>query len=215
MKYKGILFDLDGTLVDTLEDLTDAMNWALRQLNLPTHTAESCRQMIGYGTHEFARRALPPGREDLTETLRTLMMQYYDQHCLQKSRPYDGFDKVLPVLKQKGIRLAVISNKNHPQTVKIVEYYFGKGTFDFICGMSDHFQPKPAPDMALAALEALSLEPQQAVLIGDSDIDVFTAQAAGLEAIGAGWGFRSPEVLRQAGARQILTHPTEILELVC
>jgi len=81
--------------------------------------------------------------------------------------------------------------------------------------MSDHFQPKPAPDMALAALKALSLEPQQAVLIGDSDIDVFTAQAAGLEAIGAGWGFRSPEVLRQAGARQILTHPTEILELVC
>lgn len=214
MKYKGILFDLDGTLVDTLEDLTDAMNWALQQIGLPTHTPQVCREMIGYGTREFARRALPAGQEHLTERLQSLMLKYYHLHCLEKTRPYDGLQEVLPCLKQQGVQLGVISNKNHPQTVKIVEYYFGPNTFDFICGMSDGFRPKPAPDMALAALKALSLTPPQTLLVGDSDIDILTAHAAGIESVGVSWGFRSIERLKEAGAARILNHPREILTLL-
>lgn len=213
MKYKGILFDLDGTLVDTLDDLTGAMNWALRRLNLPTHTADACRQMIGYGTYEFARRALPPEHKQLTEPLLDLMMQYYHVHSLDKTRPYDGIREILPVLREKGIRLAVISNKNHPQTVNIVEYFFGKNTFDVIVGMSDPFRPKPAPDMALFALKELSLAPHETILVGDSDIDIQTAQAAGIEPIGVSWGFRSTQVLKEAGARRIVSHPGQILEM--
>jgi len=214
MKYKGILFDLDGTLVDTLEDLTDAMNWGLQQLGLPTHTTQACREMIGYGTREFARRALPTGQEHLTELLQALMLEYYHHHCLEKTRPYEGLQEVLPRLKQQGMQLAVISNKNHPQTVKIVEYYFGPHTFDFICGMSDSFRPKPAPDMAQAALKALSLTPPQVLLVGDSDMDILTARAAGIEPIGVSWGFRSVERLKEAGAWRIFNHPQEILTLL-
>ncbi len=214
MKYKGILFDLDGTLVDTLEDLTDAMNWALRQLGLPTHAPQACREMIGYGTREFARRALPAGQEHLTERLQSWMLKYYHHHCLEKTRPYDGLHEVLSRLKQEGVRLAVISNKNHPQTVKIVEYYFGPNTFDFICGMSDGFRPKPAPDMALAVLKALSLTPPQTLLVGDSDMDILTAHAAGIEPVGVSWGFRPVERLKEAGAARILNHPQEILTLL-
>lgn len=214
MKDRGIFFDLDGTLVDTLEDLTDAMNWALQQLGFPPHTPQACREMIGYGTREFARRALPAGREDLTERLQSLMLEYYHHHCLEKTYPYEGLQEVLLRLKQEGVRLAVISNKNHPQTVKIVEYYFGPNTFDFICGMSEGFCPKPAPDMALAALKALSLTPPQVLLVGDSDMDILTARAAGIEPIGVSWGFRPLERLKEAGAARILNQPQEILTLL-
>lgn len=214
MKYKGILFDLDGTLADTLEDLTDAMNEALRQLNLPAHTLEECRQMIGYGTQEFARRALPAGQEHLTEQLLARMIQFYQVHCLDKTRPYEGVSEVLPILKKKGLRLGVISNKNHPQTVKIVEHFFGKTTFDVILGMSDSFRPKPSPDMVLAALKRLSLAAPETILVGDSDIDVLTARSAGVEVVGVGWGFRSVQVLQEAGAKRIIQHPKDIVELL-
>lgn len=214
MRYKAILFDLDGTLVDTLADLTEAMNQSLRQMGLPVHPAEACRQMIGYGNEEFARRALPAGREDLTGQLRALMLGYYDLHCLEKTRPYDGLDQVLPALKRKGLRMAVISNKNHAQTVKVAEHFFGRGTFDFICGMSDSRRAKPDPDMAFAALAALAVRPEEAILLGDSDIDILTARAAGMDAAGARWGYRPVEVLRNAGAKRILSQPNEILDLV-
>ncbi|HPY78050.1 MAG TPA: HAD-IA family hydrolase [Anaerohalosphaeraceae bacterium] len=214
MRYKAILFDLDGTLVDTLADLTEAMNYALRQLGLPVHTAQACREMVGFGNHEFARRALPAGREDLADLLRNQMIEYYDLHCLDKTRPYEGFEEILPVLKSKGTLMAVVSNKNHLQTVKIAEHYFGRETFDFICGMSDSHRAKPDPDMALAALKTLAVPAAETIFLGDSDIDIQTARAAGIEPVGAAWGFRSPEVLRKAGAEKILIQPEEILKIL-
>lgn len=142
------------------------------------------------------------------------MIGYYDLHCLEKTRPYDGLEQVLPVLKRKGVKLAVISNKNHVQTIKVAEHFFGRGTFDFICGMSEARRAKPDPDMALAAVAALEVRPEEAILLGDSDIDILTALAAGIDAAGAGWGYRSIEVLRNAGAGRILSRPGEILGIL-
>lgn len=214
MKYDAILFDLDGTLVDSLADLTDAMNCALARLGLPPHTPGACRRMIGYGTLEFVRRALPPGRQNRAETLRTSLLQFYDDRCLHKSRPYPGIPQLLPALKQKGLRLAVISNKNHPQTAKIVTHFFGREIFDFICGMTDGRRPKPDPDMAAAALSAVSADPARTLLVGDSDIDIQTAHAAGIDAAAAEWGYRDLQTLKAANPKYLISNPDQILDLI-
>ena len=214
MKYQAVLFDLDGTLTDTLADLTKAMNAGLRELGKPLRTAEECRRMIGYGVREFARRALPPEDEGLTDMLKTFMVRYYDEHCLEDTRPYPGIPEVLQELRQKEIPTGVISNKNHPQTVKIVRHFFGEDTFQVVCGMMDSIPPKPHPGLLLRALETLSAEPARALYVGDSDIDILTARAAGTEVLGVTWGYRSEEVLRKAGADKVISHPAQIMDLV-
>jgi phosphoglycolate phosphatase len=211
MKYKAVIFDLDGTLVDTLDDLTEAMNQALAYLGQPVRTRDECRDMIGRGLPEFARSALPPEADHLKDALVRKMKEIYLGICLNQTKPYDGIRDVLLACQQKGIRLGVLSNKAHDLTVRISEHYFGKETFCQILGQKENVKAKPDPEPVFLLLEKLALKPAEVLYIGDSEVDVQTAHNANIDCIAAGWGFRSIDILRQAGAKTIIDRPVKLL----
>jgi phosphoglycolate phosphatase len=212
MKYKAIFFDLDGTLVDTLDDLTEAMNQALAGLGQPVRSRDECRQLIGQGLAEFARLALPENAAGLQDALLRKMKAVYGEICLNKTYPYAGIGEVLSACRKEGLRLAVLSNKEHRLTVRIAEHYFGRGVFDEILGQKDGVKTKPDPKPILLLLEKMELEPGDVLYVGDSEVDVQTARSARLDFIAAGWGFRSVEHLRRAGAKKIIHQPLELLD---
>jgi phosphoglycolate phosphatase len=212
MNYKAIIFDLDGTLVDTLDDLTEAMNQALGHLGQPVRTRYECRDMIGRGLPEFAKSALPPEACHLKEPLLRKMREIYLGICLNQTKPYDGISEVLTACQKQQIRLGVLSNKAHDLTVRISEHYFGKETFCQILGQKENIKPKPDPEPVFLLLEKMALKPAEVLYIGDSEVDVQTAHNAGVDCIAAGWGFRSIEVLRQAGAKIIIHQPLELMD---
>jgi phosphoglycolate phosphatase len=211
MNYKAIIFDLDGTLVDTLDDLTEAMNQSLTHCGQPVRTREECRDMIGRGLPEFAKSALPPEAGHLKDMLLRKMREVYLGICLDRTKPYDGIREVLSACQKQGVRLAVLSNKAHDLTVRISEHYFGKGTFCQILGQKENIKPKPDSEPVYLLLEKMELKPADVLYVGDSEVDVQTAQNAGVDCIAVGWGFRSLDILRQAGAKTIIRQPLELL----
>lgn len=212
MKYKAVFFDLDGTLIDTLDDLTDAMNYALGQLGMPRITRQACREMIGNGLAEFARKALPADAGHLQQDLVAAMRSRYIQTCLDKTQIYEGMAELVAKCREKELALGVVSNKAHPMTVKLVEHYFGPHTFCVILGQRDDLPIKPNPEPIYAAMKAVNVDrPQEVLYVGDSDVDVQTARNAGTDFAAVGWGFRDASQLRQAGAQHICYHAEELL----
>jgi phosphoglycolate phosphatase len=212
MKYKAIFFDLDGTLVNTLDDLSEAMNGALAALGQPGRSRDECREMIGRGLGEFARAALPADGGHLLEALLRKMREIYAGICLNKTVPYAGMCQVLSACKKAGVRTAVISNKAHAMTVRIAEHYFGRDTFDEILGQKEGMKCKPDPEPMRFLLDKMSLKAEEVLYVGDSDVDAETARNAGVDFVAAGWGFRSAEQLRKAGAKKIIDRPVELLD---
>jgi len=208
---KGLIFDLDGTLVDTIEDLAEAMNHGLAGLDCPTLTVEEAAQMVGSGLKNFVSQALPADRQRLHAELLHRMVSYYKQNCLNKTRPYEGMVGTLDACRQKGIRLAVLTNKNQEPAEIIVNHLFGKGLFDPIVGACEGRKVKPDPQTTLELLSAWGLDRPQVLYVGDSDIDILTAKAAGIGCIACQWGYRSPEQLRAAGAETIVQNPRQLL----
>ena len=209
---KGIIFDLDGTLVDTLDDLTDAMNAALTRCGCPVRTPIECRQMIGSGVRMFAQRALPDDKKHLTDELFTKMIAYYHDHCLSKTKVYDGIKEVLTVLSERGIRLAVLTNKHQNPTDLIVRHYFGDETFAPVVGVVEGRKVKPDPTSTLEIIDDWGLKPDDVLYVGDSDVDIQTAKNAQIRCLGCLWGFRSKEQLIAAGAETLIEHPRQILD---
>ena len=195
MSYKAVLFDMDGTLLDTLEDLRDSTNHVLRQMGYPERSLEEMRRFVGNGAEKQIRRAVPEGtsEEKIMEVL-TAYRAYYQDHCQIKTRVYDGLLDMLSELKAKGIKLAVVSNKPDSAVQKLSREYFGD-RMDFAVGPSDGVRCKPYPDMAETALKALGIAKKDAVFVGDSEVDVQTGLNAGLDVIAVSWGFRSREVV--------------------
>lgn len=214
MGYKAVIFDLDGTLVNTLSDLSHSMNFGLSKLNLPGRTEEECREMIGNGVRIFAQKALPEGRQDMLDDLLSIMRAHYAMHCCDNSRAYDGISDVLRELKTRAILLAVITNKPDDMAVRVVEHYFGKCTFSCILGIREGRATKPDPSGTIEILDKLDIKTNECLFVGDSDVDIQTAKAAGIRAVGVSWGFRDVETLCQAGADVIIDKPEEILELI-
>lgn len=213
MFFKALIFDLDGTLVDTLADLSSAMNWSLSELSEPVHSLDACRAMIGNGVSMFAKRALRPEKQHLHGHLLDLMKTRYSQKCFEKSSVYAGVVDVLGKLRQNNIRLAVATNKNEDDAVRIVEHFFGVGTFEVICGVRSGGPVKPDAAFAGEIMARMGLVSDDFAVVGDSDVDVATAKAAGMRCIGVTWGFRSAEQLEAAGADIIIDRPDEILDL--
>jgi len=209
---KAAIFDLDGTLVNTLDDLSNAMNYALAQLNQPTHTTEKCRTFIGNGVKNFARRALAPDKQHLRDELLEQMKQRYRDKCFQNSYLYDGIYDLIQVLLSENIRLAVATNKDQDVAKIIVEHFFGDA-FDHIIGINDQRPIKPDPAGTFEILNATKVDPKDALFVGDSDVDIETASNAGIKSVGVTWGFRSREDLVNAGANLIIDHPSEIIQL--
>ena len=214
MSYKAVLFDMDGTLLDTLEDLRDSTNHVLWQMGYPERSLEEMRRFVGNGAEKQIRRAVPEGtsEEKIMEVL-AAYRAYYQDHCQIKTRVYDGLLDMLSELKAKGIKLAVVSNKPDSAVQKLSREYFGD-RMDFAVGPSDGVRCKPYPDMAETALKALGIAKKNAVFVGDSEVDVQTGLNAGLDVIAVSWGFRSREVVIEAGASKIADNAGELEKLI-
>jgi phosphoglycolate phosphatase len=215
MKYPAVIFDLDGTLLDTLDDIAFSMNAALRELGAPMHRPAEYRRLVGQGLDTLAYLSLPGERRD-HETVKqcvAAMRKVYAGRWDHATRPYAGIPELLASLKKTGIRCAVCSNKAHEFTGKIVTNYFGTGVFEMVLG-GGKFPPKPAPDCALHIAASMGIAARDFLYVGDSDVDMKTAVNAGMYPAGAAWGFRSQEELCANGAKIIVNNPREILKLV-
>ena len=203
MAYKTALFDMDGTLLDTLEDLRDSTNHVLREMGYPERSLEEMRRFVGNGAEMQIRRAVPEGtsKENIAKALRAYRA-YYQEHCRIKTKVYDGLLDMLDALKARGVKTAVVSNKPDAAVKKLSEEYFG-GRMDYAVGAKEGVHCKPYPDMVDDALKALGETRDGAVFIGDSEVDVQTGLNAGLPVIAVSWGFRSREVVIEAGATVI------------
>lgn len=214
MKIKAVFFDLDGTLVNTLADLTNAMNFALEKFGQKQLSQEECRVAIGKGAHAFVSGALPPDRQDLHDDVLGAMWQSYHDSNFAHSRIYEGMVETLDGLRQRGVGLAVVTNKDQAFAEKMLEQFFGAEAFDYIVGVAPDGIVKPDPTSTLKALGSMGILAQECLFIGDSDVDIKTAGAAGIRSVGVSWGFRSKGELEAAGADIIIDNPREILDLL-
>jgi phosphoglycolate phosphatase len=214
MQIEAVLFDLDGTLVDSLGDLGSSVNHVLADLGLPTHSIDSYRLRIGDGSRTMLSRALPEDRQELLDQAVESFKKYYRVHCLDQTRTYPGIDSLLDHLKERGCPMAIFTNKPHPLTTHIVESLFPIGLFDTCLGQQDDFPKKPDPTGALRIAETISCRPECTLFLGDSAIDMHTATAAGMVPVGATWGFRSRNELIESGAKHIINNPHELLDLI-
>jgi phosphoglycolate phosphatase len=216
VKFKAILFDLDGTLLDTIEDLTDSMNMVLNRLGLPGHSVETCKKFVGDGVEMFALRALPETHRDDASVARCAadMRDVYRKRWSLKTRPYDGIPDLLDGLKQHNLRMAVLSNKPDDSTKEMVAELLSKWRFDPVVGARFSVPKKPAPTGALEISRYLDLPPEEFLYLGDTGTDMKTARAAGMFAVGVLWGFRTADELATSGAEVLIKHPAEALLLL-
>jgi phosphoglycolate phosphatase len=215
VQFDAAIFDLDGTLADTLEDLADATNRLLIAERLPTHDYAWYRLAIGNGVRQLTTAAIPAEKrsEDTITDYVGRMMADYDEHCLVRTRLYDGIAEALAGLRAEKIRLAVNSNKPDGPTQRIVEALTAPGTFEAVMGARPDVPLKPDPAAALLISERLGVVPRRMAYIGDSRVDMLTATAAGMTAIGVAWGFRGAAELIANGAAVVIDRPRELLDL--
>lgn len=214
VKVRAVVFDLDGTLLDTLEDLANATNWALRRNGMPERSLAEIRQFVGNGVRRLVERAVPMGTDDaLFERTFDDFKRYYVNHCQERTCLYDGIPELLRELKEKGYKLAIVSNKLQAGVDELYERYF-RDTVEVALGEQPQWQRKPAPDMVLEALRRLGVTADEAIYVGDSDVDMATARNSGLSCISVLWGFRDPEFLKAHGATCFAQRPADILGLL-
>ena len=213
--FDGVIFDLDGTLANTLEDLADSLNRVLHSEGLPVHDRTAVQHMVGNGMRRLVTEALPAGW-GTDETIARVLDRFiadYGQHCLVKTRLYDGIVQLLSALKADAVKLAVFSNKADGPTQRIVDALIGAGAFEAIIGAQPGIPLKPDPAGAVLISTRFGVAPSRIVYLGDSRVDMLTATAAGMAPVGVSWGFRSSEELVESGARAVLDHPLELLKL--
>lgn len=211
---EAIIFDMDGTLLDTLEDLTDAVNAGLAFGGYPARTLEEVRMFVGNGVRNLMLRAVPEDTpESETDKCLRAFKEYYEQHGQDKTKPYEGIQELLTALRRDKIKTAVLSNKYDAAVLELCREYF-PGNFDAARGQREGVPLKPAPDSVFSILEELETDNKCTIYVGDSDVDMKTAQNAKLTSVGVTWGFRSRNVLEEKGANYIIDHPKELLNLV-
>lgn len=214
MKYKAIIFDLDGTLLDTLDDLTASMNYALRTMSMPERTKDEVRGFVGNGLAKLVERAMPQGSsEEQCSKALSLLKEHYEVHCMDKTGMYDGVREMLVKLRDKGYKLAIVSNKVDT-AVQELKVHFFDGLIGTAVGEREGISGKPAPDMVYAAVKELGAELSDCVYVGDSDVDIKTAENSGLPCISVLWGFRGEEFLKAHGAKIMISRPDEIYALI-
>lgn len=211
MKKTAIILDLDGTILDTLEDLTDSVNHALREGGFPQRTIDEIRTFVGNGAKNLIIRALPDGEseETLNKTL-SAFKEHYETNKTNKTAPYAGICDVLSSLQKSGCKLAIVSNKHDDAVWGLYKKFFSD-VCDFALGNCDFLPKKPAPDMVLYAIEKIGEKVENAVYIGDSEVDVVTAKNTNIPCISVTWGFRSEDILKEAGAEIIAHTPQDII----
>lgn len=213
MKYEAILFDLDGTLLNTLEDLKDSCNAALEACGYAPRTLDEVRRFVGNGVGLLIRRALPEdaGEEEWARCL-ALFKAHYQNNLDNKTRPYPGIEQALDALLARGYRIGVVSNKFDAAVKALCAHHFPR--IQVAVGEREGVRKKPAPDSALAAAQALGVRPASALYVGDSEVDIQTARNAGMDCLSVDWGFRPEAVLRDAGATRIIHSPGALLDAI-
>lgn len=214
-RFNTFIFDLDGTLLDTLGDLAASVNYALHACDMPCHSIDDVCRFVGNGVRLLMERAVPGGAQNPRfEEALAIFRDHYLQHSLDRTRPYDGIPELLAGLKQRGCRLAVVSNKFQTATEELCQHFFSD-TIAVAIGENEAagIRKKPAPDTVAEALRRLGqpLNPPDAVYVGDSDVDVMTAANSGLPCISVLWGFRDRDFLQAHGASTFVSHPSELL----
>lgn len=213
MEHKAFIFDLDGTLLNTLEDLKNSVNFAMRSMGYPEHTLEQVRMFIGNGIAMLIKRAVPQGTDEFDEK-KTLgiFTEHYNAHLNDCTAPYPGVTESLTALKNRGVKIGVVTNKNDDSAKMLIVRYFGN-LVDVTLGHLDGMPSKPNPEALLRVMSDLGVNAEETLYFGDSDVDVLTAKNAGVKCVGASWGFRSEDVLLKAGADMILADPHKIADL--
>lgn len=209
-----VIFDLDGTLLYTIEDLTDGVNFAMAKFGFPTHSVESVRSMVGNGIRKLIENAIPDGagNPDFEQTFETFR-RFYTKHCMVKTRPYDGIKEALEHLKEKGFKTAIVSNKNNQAVQKLTEHFFD-GLIMTAVGQSEDMRKKPASDMVFKAMKQLGSEAGECIYVGDSEVDYETAENAGMKGVIVSWGFRNREELEKLAGVVIADSPTHMLDII-
>lgn len=211
---KAIVFDLDGTLLDTLADLAASTNYALRSCGMPEHSIDDVRCFVGNGVRMLMTRAVPDGESNPRfDEAFSVFRQHYMQHCLDTTCPYPGIMEALARLKEKGMMLAIVSNKMQAATEELRQHFFSQ-YIDVAIGESAAIRKKPAPDTVNEALRLLGISHDEAIYVGDSDVDIDTARAAMMPCASVLWGFRDRQFLLNHGATRLLSSPEELLSLV-
>lgn len=215
MKYKGIIFDLDGTILDTIDDITDGLNGACDRCNLTHFTSEEAKYLAGSGVEVLVQRCLEKKNVsiDLFSDFKKHYLECYEKCRANKTKPFDGILEVLNNLKKLGIKMAVFSNKPDSDTQAIIKNYFGEGYFDIVLGKKDGVRIKPYPEGSYPILENFNLKKEEILYAGDTSVDMDTANNIGLDSIGVLWGFRKEDELRSHGAKYIINSPKEILNI--
>lgn len=217
MNLRAAIFDLDGTLLDTIEDLTDSMNAALARMGSPGRSVAECRNLVGDGLETFVRRALPDGLRDDPDAaarLKELMRAEYRLRSSVKTHPYPGITDLLDELARRGTRMAILSNKPQDSTTIVVRHYFPSWAFKPVFGAREGVPVKPDPSGALEIAGEWELTPEAIAYVGDTNTDMRTATAAGMFACGALWGFRTAEELTANGANVLLEKPAGLLAFI-
>lgn len=207
---KFVIFDLDGTLLNTLEDLKDSTNFALSEFGYPERTLDEVRSFVGNGVRKLIERAVPPDCDNVEECLECFK-NHYSENMYNKTAPYDGIVEVLKELRARGLKIGVVSNKFDFAVKELCKKYFD-GLIDAAIGQSDEIAKKPAPDGVLKVMEILGAEKDFTIYVGDSDVDVQTAKNANLPCVGVTWGFRDRENL--SGADFIIDKPCDIINII-
>ncbi|MCL7761969.1 HAD family hydrolase [Polaribacter sp. Z014] len=215
MKYKAVIFDLDGTLVNSIKDIADAMNIVLKKRNYPTYNYETYKTFVGSGVRSLVVSALPkenPKNEEVEVCLKD-MMQVYSEVCTVKTKPYEGILELLEKLNAKNIKVSVLSNKEDTLTKKIAAFLLPE-FLSPVLGLKVEVDKKPNPKVALEVCEEIGVKPEETIFIGDTDVDILVAKNANMLPVGVSWGFRDKESLVNAGAAQVLQHPLDLMKII-
>ena len=215
MSYQAVIFDLDGTLLDTLEDIADSVNRVLRATGFPSHEIDAYRFFVGDGSRMLVKRALPENErsDESVEHFQNAFKKDYANAWDTKTKPYNGISELLDGIVEKGVRMAVCSNKPHAFTTLCVEKLLDRWCFDQVMGQSSRYKIKPAPDSALAIAHDMGVPPSEILFIGDSGVDMQTAVAAGMLPVGASWGFRPAKELMENGCQFLARRPLDVMQL--
>ena len=214
---KACIFDLDGTLTNTLESMTYSVNLTLEEMGLSKITKDQCRLFVGNGARVLMEKSLKAAGDTDASRIEEGMEIYgriFDRNCTYHVTPYEGIPEMLKALKDKGIQLAVLSNKPDRQTVKVVKEIFGEELFDYAQGQNEGIRRKPEPDGVWYLMEQMHVSKEECLYIGDSEVDAATGRNAGLKTIGVLWGFRDRKTLETAGADDLIDRPDELLQFV-
>lgn len=211
---KAVFFDLDGTLCDTLPDLTASLNYALRTFDLPVYNSDQVRGMIGNGVSRLCALALPPDRQELHPQILALFRAHYAAHCTDLTRPYPGVSDAVLALSERGILLGVLSNKPQVMSESVISGCFEKNLFKDVLGQTERLPLKPDPALFTETMQRHGLLSSETLYVGDSDTDLMFAKNAGVTAIGCAWGYRGKEFLLAHGARYVIDRPMDLLGFV-